>query len=271
MKTRFNPKTKIFLAPMQEINDIAFRLLCKKAGALTWTGLESPLNPKELILDDKPILQIFAKDTRNLKEYMKKYDKKVYGWSFNLGCPAKTARKHGHGAFMAHDLVAIEEILKTMRENTEKPLIPKIRKSKYANKILKIAEKYCDAIAVHSRTIPQGYSGEPDIQFADKIKANSKIPVIYSGNVTKDTAEKFLKDFDYVMIGREAVGRPNIFWDKDTITFDDYLKLAKKYKLPFRQIKFQAMNFTKEKHDSKKIRLKIFDVKEVEDLEKVKI
>jgi len=265
-------KSKIFLAPMQEINDIAFRLLCKKAGAgLTWTGLESPLNPKVLNLQDKPILQIFSKNTKGIKEYMEKYDSKVSGWDFNLGCPAKIAKKHGHGAFMAHDLEAIEEILKTMRENTKKPLFVKIRKSKYANKILKIAEKYCDAICIHPRTIAQGYSGEPDLMFADNLKFNSKIPVIYSGNVTKDTAEKFLKDFDYVMIGREAMGRPNIFWNKDTITFDDYKVLAKKYKLPFAQIKFQAMNFTKEKRDSKKLRLKIFETKKLEDLKKVKI
>jgi tRNA-dihydrouridine synthase B len=267
-----NPKSKIFLAPMQEVNDIAFRLLCKKAGAgLTWTGLESPLSPKELILDDKPILQIFSKDTKGIKEFMKKYDKEVSGWDFNLGCPAKTARGHGHGAFMAHDLKAIEEILSLMRKNTNKPLMVKIRKSKYANKILKIAEKYCDAISVHPRTIPQGYSGEPDLEFADKIKENSKIPVIYSGNVTKENTAKLLKDFDFVMIGREAMGRPNIFSDKEGITFSDYLKLAKKYKLSFQQIKFQSMNFTKGKRDSRKLRLKIFETKKEEELEKIKI
>jgi len=265
-------KSRIFLAPMQEVNDIAFRLLCKKAGAgLTWTGLESPLNPKELILKDRPILQIFAKDTKGIKEFMKKYDKDVSGWDFNLGCPAKIAKKHGHGAFMAHDLEAIEEILKIMRKNTTKPLLIKIRKSKYANKILKIAEKYCDAISIHPRTISQGYSGEPDLSFADNIKAHAKIPVIYSGNVTKETSKDFLKDFDYVMIGREAIGRPNIFSNKNKITFEEYRKLAKKYKLSFTQIKFQAMNFTKGERDSRKLRLKIFEIKEIKELEKIKI
>jgi len=264
-------KSRIFLAPMQEINDIAFRLLCKKAGALTWTGLISPLSPQLLDLQDKPILQLFSKDTRGISEFMKKYDSKVSGWDFNLGCPAKIAKKHGHGAFMAHDLKNIEEILELMRKHTKKPLMVKIRKSKYANKILKIAEKYCDAICIHPRTTDQGYSGEPDLMFADNLKANSKIPVIYSGNVTKENTKKLLKDFDFVMMGREAVGRPNVFWDKDTITFEDYLKLARKYKLSFTQMKFQAMNFTKEKRDSKKLRLKIFETKKLDDLKKVKI
>jgi tRNA-dihydrouridine synthase len=54
-------KNKIFLAPMEEVNDPAFRMLCKKAGAgLTYTPLSSPLNPNELILPDKPVLQIFG-------------------------------------------------------------------------------------------------------------------------------------------------------------------------------------------------------------------
>ncbi len=265
-------KSKIFLAPMQEVNDIAFRLLCKKAGAgLTWTGLTSPLSPQKLDLDDRPILQIFAKNTKGISEFMKKYDKHVSGWDFNLGCPAKIAKKHGHGAFMAHDLEQIEQILAVMRKHTKKPLMVKIRKSKYANKILKITEKYCDAICIHPRTIAQGYSGEPDLSFADKIKDNSKIPVIYSGNVTKENAEKLLKDFDFVMMGREAIGRPSIFSNKNDITFKDYLKLAKKYKLSFSQIKFQAMNFTKGERDSRKLRLKIFEIKKMEELERVEI
>jgi len=176
-------KNKIFLAPIEEVNDICFRLLCKKSGAeLTWTQLTSPLSPKELNLEDKPILQLFGTTPKGIKEFMKKYDKKVSGWDFNLGCPAKTAKKFGYGAYLK-DLESIELILKNMRENTKKLLFVKIRKSKDSFKILKIAEKYCDAITIHPRTISQGYSGEPDIKFALELKKISKIPVIYSGNV----------------------------------------------------------------------------------------
>ena len=67
-------KNEVFLAPLEGVNDPAFRLICKKAGAgLTWTPLTSPLSPKELILDDKPILQIFANNTKGIKEFMKKH------------------------------------------------------------------------------------------------------------------------------------------------------------------------------------------------------
>lgn len=264
-------KNKIFLAPMEEINDIAFRLLCKKAGCgLTYTGMINPLTTREIVLDDKPALQLFCTNTKGIKEFMKKYDSKVSLWDFNLGCPAKTAKKHKFGVFLHNEFEQIEKVLKTMRENTKKPLTIKIRKSKYTFKIIKIAEKYCDAICIHPRTQPQGYGGIPDIEFAEKIKSKTKIPVIYSGNIDEENYKKFLKKFDYVMIGRKAIGNPDIFTkitkNKLNTSFQDYLKLAKKYNLPFRQIKLQAMNFTKRKDNAKELRLRIFECKNIKQI-----
>ena len=266
-------RSKVFLAPMEEINDIAFRLLCKKAGCgITYAGMVNPLSRQKLFLKDKPVLQLFCKTTNGIKDFIKKYDKKVSMWDFNLGCPSVNARKDGFGSYLT-DLNVIEDILKTMKELTNKPLTVKIRKSKLSFDILKIAEKYCDGICIHPRTKEQGYSGEPNLDFAKKIKEHSKIPVIYSGNVNEKNAERLLGEFDYVMIGREAIGRPQIFsrlsgkrYDK---TFKDYLKLAIKYRLPFRQIKLQAMNFTKEQRDAKKLRLEIFKTKSLEELKKL--
>lgn len=264
---------KYFLAPMEEINDIAFRLLCKKAGCgMTYTGMIHPQTRQNIFLDDKPMLQLFCTTTKGIKEFMKAHDKKVVGWDFNLGCPAKTARKHGFGSFL-NDLKTIEKILKVMRENTAKPLTVKFRKSSYAFDLLKIAEKYCDAVCIHPRTQAQGYSGEPDLEFAKKIKKSTFLPVIYSGNATEKNADKLLKIFDFVMIGREAIGRPEVFaklankkYKKD---FNNYLKLVKKYDLPFRQIKLQAMNFTKGQKGATEKRLKIFEVKSLEELKQI--
>jgi len=265
-------KNKIFLAPMEEVNDVAFRLLCKEAGAgLTWTPLTSPLSNQEIHLEDKPVLQIFATSTKNVKEFMKKYDKKVTAWDFNLGCPSTNAKKHGFGAYLI-DLKIIEEIIKEMRASTKKPLLIKIRKSPISNELLKIAEKYCDLIGIHPRTKAQGYSGEPDIEWAKKFKDEAKIPVIYSGNVNEKNYKKFLKYFDYVVIGRTAIGHPEIFskitenkiFKRD---YKDYLKLAKKYNLSFRQLKFQAMQFTKGNKGSRKLRNSMYLIKNINDLE----
>lgn len=273
MKRKLIPlpvKNKVFLAPMEEVNDPAFRLICKKAGAgLTWTPLTSPRSPKELILDDKPILQLFANNTKGIKDFMEKYDEKVSGWDFNLGCPATNAKKHKFGSYL-EDKEMVEKIIKLMRKNTNKPLLMKIRKSPLAYDFLKIAETYCDAISIHPRTRNQGYSGEPDIKFAQELKQKSKIPVIYSGNVDETNYKEFLNVFDFVMIGRKAIGHPEVF-SKIAKTpfkksFKNYLILAKKYNLPWRTIKFQAMQFTKGDRNSRSKRLEIFKTSSLEEL-----
>jgi tRNA-dihydrouridine synthase B len=269
-----NLKNRIFLAPMEEINDVAFRILCKKAGCgLTYTGMINPLSRKDIPLPDKPALQLFCTNTKGIEEFMKKYNSKVSLWDFNLGCPAKTAKKHGFGSYLK-DLATIEEILRLMRENTNKPLTLKMRKSKLSFNILEIAEKYCDAISIHPRTQEQGYSGLPDFEFAEELKSRTSLPVIYSGNVNEKNYKELLKKFDYVMIGREAIGRPEIFANltkntKFEKSFEDYLRLAKKYHLPFRQIKLQAMNFTKGLGDSAKLRNKISLVKNIKELKEI--
>jgi tRNA-dihydrouridine synthase B len=270
-----SPKNRIFLAPMEKINDSAFRMLCKKAGCgLTYTGMINPQTKQKIFLKDKPALQLFCTNTRGIKDFMKKYDNQVSLWDFNLGCPAKTAKKHGFGSFLK-DLEIIEEILKIMNKNTKKPITIKIRKSPLALDLLALAEKYCDAICIHPRTYIQGYSGKPDINFVKEIKSKTKLPVIYSGDVSEKNCKLFLDIFDYVMIGREAIGRPEVFskltGTKFTKSFEKYLILAKKYNLPFRQIKLQASNFTKGMKNSAKIRNKIARIKNMRELEKIKI
>lgn len=267
-------KNRIFLAPMLEPNDIAFRLLCKKAGCgLTFTGMTSPLTKQKLELDDKPALQLFGKNPKGIKEFIKKYDSKVSMWDFNLGCPSKQSEKLKHGAFMHKDFERIKKIFKTIRESTKKPCSIKLRKSSHAIRIAKLAEESgFDCVCIHSRTIKQGYSGEPDYKFALKLKKSIKLPVIYSGNVTKKNVWKILDDFDFVMIGREAIGNPDIFSEilnkKKKFLFKDYLNLAIKYKLCFRQIKFQAMCFTKGLKNAKQLRKKIIKTKNIKDIQK---
>ncbi len=138
---------------------------------------------------------------------------------------------------------------------------------------MKIAEKYCDAITIHSRTQSQGYGGKSDVKFAEKLKKKSKIPVIYSGDVDEKNAKQLLKKFDFVMVARNAIGNPNIFSKltnkKEKISFKDYLKLAEKYKLYFKQIKLQAMNFTKGKRNAKKLRLKIYKTKTPKEIKEI--
>lgn len=271
-----NLKNRYLLAPMLEPNDVAFRLLCKKAGcSLTYTGMTSPLSKKELHLEDKPALQIFSNNSHGVKSFIKKYDSKVSLWEFNLGCPSKLSKKFGCGAFMLNELEKdnIEKILKIMRSSTKKPITIKLRKSPKSLDIAKMAEQYVDAIGIHPRTVSQGYSGKVDYHFALKLKKLVKVPVIFSGNVNEKNVDKILKDFDFVFIGRAAIGNPKIFskltGENFDINFKDYLKLAKKYGMFFRQIKYQSMNFTKGESGAKRIREKLIGVKSVEEIENV--
>jgi len=307
-------KNRVFLAPMAEVNDIAFRKLCLKCGAgLVYTGMINPLTMQKLELDDKPAIQIFCRTEKGVAEFIKKYDKFASLWDFNLGCPAVLARKMGIGSFMLenqNEFPVIEKILSEMRKSTKKPITIKIRKSKNVFEVLKLAEKYCDAICIHPRTQKQGYSGEPDYDFALQIKKATKLPVIYSGNVNLGNYEKILKDFDFIMVGREAIGNPSVFARmasgneklktigparqrsapptaareeiirreneisnstnaNNFSLFSDYLEIADGYKFPFRQIKFQAMNFTKGINGAKKMRAKLIRAKTMEDVRKV--
>jgi tRNA-dihydrouridine synthase B len=162
---------QFFLAPMLEPNDIAFRLLCKKAGCgLTYTGMINPLSKQKLDLQDKPAIQLFCTTPVGIEKFIKKYEKKVALFDFNLGCPSTLAGKMGFGSFLHDDIGVIEEILKVMRKSTRKPITIKLRKSGNAIKFAKLAEKYVDAIGIHPRTQKQGYSGEPDLDFALKLK-----------------------------------------------------------------------------------------------------
>ena len=176
---------------------------------------------------------------------------------------------------MHKNIKIIKKIFKIIKKSTKKPITIKLRKSPETIKIAKEVEKYIDAITIHPRTISQGYSGKPDYKFALKLKNEIKKPIIYSGDVNEKNAKEILKDFDFVLIGRSAIGNPNIFSrltnKKTTINFKNYLDLAKKYKIYFRQIKYQALNFTKGAKNAKKIRKNLAQVKNTEEIEKILI
>lgn len=269
-------KNPYLLAPMHQINDIAFRILCKKNGcSLAYTWLLNPLTRAELILDDCPAVQLACPSEKGIREFIKKYEKNASLFDFNLGCPAVRAKEQDYGAFLQKHPAKVEKILKTMRSSTSIPITVKVRKSPHVPKLIKIFNKHCDAIAIHPRTIEQGYSGTPDISFAEKMKSLTDLPVIYSGDVDENNAPLFLEKFEFVMIGRKAIGNPAIF-SKLTKTkakgsFSDYLKLAEKYHLDFTDVKFQALNFTKGHKNARRMRLDISKTKGFYDLKALHI
>ncbi|MFA5084541.1 MAG: tRNA-dihydrouridine synthase, partial [Candidatus Paceibacterota bacterium] len=111
------------------------------------------------------------------------------------------------------------------------------------------------------------------IAFAEELKKRVSIPLIYSGDVDEKNADELLKKFDFVMIGRKALGYPNIFakltGKKRVFGFDKYLKLALKYDLRFGHIKSQAINFTRFNEGSGKIRKQLAKTRNLDELKEV--
>jgi len=256
-------KNPFFLAPMHQINDIAFRTLCERSGCgLAYTWLLHPLSKEILHLEDVPAVQIATPSEKGVREFILKHEKDAKLFDLNLGCPACRAKDQDYGAYLQKHPAKIEKILKAMRSSTDIPITVKVRKSPELPKLMKLFNKHCDAIAIHPRTAEQGYSGIPDIAFAEKMKKSCDLPMIYSGDVDEKNFPGFLEKFEFVMIGRRAMGNPAIF-SKMTgqklkaLNFKDYLNLAQKYKLEFSQIKFQAMQFTKGLDNAGKMRAQI--------------
>jgi len=148
-----------------------------------------------------------------------------------------------------------------------------LRKSRNILKIIKIAGRYCDAVCIHPRTSEEGYSGKADVDYALRIKKKTKLPVIYSGDVNLDNAVKLGKKFDFLMIGRAALGNPNIFakltGNDVRFEFKDWLELAHKHHLHYSQIKLQAMNFTKSFSGAKDMRRKLILAKTVNQIREI--
>jgi len=294
-------KTKLILAPMHEVTNIAFRLLCKKYGAsLTSTELlsanalarEDNLNLKLAITNnlEKPITsQIFGQNTENLVKAAKILERQFDIIDINFGCPSKKILNQGAGAALLKRKNKIKEIIEQVSKNIKKPLTVKIR-SNNAVEIAKICEKAgASAIIIHARTVSQGYSGKADWNVIKVVKENVKIPVIGNGDVVDGKSAKKMLDetnCDYIMIGRAAIGNPFIFkqineyLENGKLIFQTkkekikdyfyYIELAKKYNIfSVSDAKIKAMDFTKGIKGSRELRGKLNLVKSWEEIEKL--
>jgi len=258
MKRKFPTlKSKLILAPMHNITNIAFRIMCKKYGAeLVSTELLSAnalarddnLNLKLAVTNKSEGLvcaQIFGQNTENLVKAAKVLEKDTENKKFsvpsnfdkfagfdiidiNFGCPSKKILNQGAGAALLKRKNKIKEIVEEVSKSIKKPITVKIR-SNNAIEIAKICEKAgASAITIHARTVAQGYSGKADWGVIREVKQNVKIPVIGNGDVVDGkSAEKMLKETncDYIMIGRAAIGNPFIFKQ-----INEYLKTGKEIK-----------------------------------------
>lgn len=225
----------IFLAPMEDVTDPAFRLMCKKFGAdMVYTEfissdalirLVNKTTQKLSICDEeRPVaIQIYGRETDAMVGAAQIAEAACPDiLDINFGCPVKKVAGKGAGSGMLQNVPKMLEITRAVVEAVKVPVTVKTRLGWDANSkiIVDLAERLQDcgiaALTIHGRTRAQMYTGEADWTLIGDVKKNPRmhIPIIGNGDVTTPQRAKECFDkygVDAVMIGRGSIGRPWIF------------------------------------------------------------
>ncbi len=259
-----NIPNRLFLSPMVDVTDLAYRELCRKQGAgMAYTEMlyvdailhENDKTKKLMVTNtkDRPVgIQVTGNSVAEFEKLSKLEDINNYDLiDINCGCPSIRIVGSEAGSFLLNNPDKIAQMIKILKDSGQ-TVTAKIRLGFKENNALKIASKIekagADALTVHARLATQSNKFPAEWVWISKIKKNCGIPVIGNGDVTsgKD-AEKMVNEAgcDAVMIARGAIGNPFIFREiaryvktgkekeitrKEKISaFNEYLKLVKKY------------------------------------------
>ncbi len=230
-------KYPVFLAPMEDVTDEAFRLLCKRFGVdMVYTEFVSSdalirdvnSTVRKLNIHDceRPVaIQIYGNEVEPMVEAAKRVEAaRPDILDINFGCPVKKVARKGCGAGMLQNIPKLLEITKAVVDAVDIPVTVKTRLGWDDNSkcIVDLAERLQDcgiaALTVHGRTRAQMYTGEADWTLIGEIKKNPRmhIPIIGNGDVkTPERAKDYFDRYgvDAVMIGRASFGQPWIFRD----------------------------------------------------------
>jgi len=223
----------LLLAPMEDVTDLPFRLLCKRLGAdIVYTEF---VKTEELVRDirsvrrkllfdetERPLgIQLYGGNPETMAEAARRAE--ALGpdlIDLNCGCWVKDVTRHGAGAALLRDLGRLEAVLTTVVNAVQIPVTLKTRLGWDASSIrivevAQLAERVgIRALTVHCRTRDQGHAGPVDYSWIPQIKAAVSIPVIVNGDIAtpQDARQVFeTTGCDAVMIGRAAVRNPWIF------------------------------------------------------------
>lgn len=226
--------TRLALAPMAGVTDLAFRTICRELGAgLTYTEMVSAkalcfqdgktLQLMELGEDEHPVVvQIFGSDPDCMAQAAEKVAA-VADPDFidiNMGCPVPKVAAHGDGSGLMRTPELAARIVSGVKAACGKPVTVKIRKGwdKGSVNAVEFAQAMeaagADAIAVHGRTRAQMYSGKADWDIIRLVKQAVQVPVIANGDVAEPEDAPHILHYtgaDMVMIGRGCFGNPWLF------------------------------------------------------------
>ena len=226
----------LFLAPMEDVTDIGFRMLCKRYGAsMVYTefvsaealvrSVKSTVNKLTISDEERPVgIQIYGRDAESMVEAAKIVEDQAHPdvIDINFGCPVKKVAGKGAGAGMLQNVPLLLDITKNVVKAVSTPVTVKTRLG-WSNDnliICDLAEQLQDcgiqALTIHGRTRAQMYTGSADWTLIGEVKKNPRIniPIIGNGDITSpEETKRAFEEYgvDAVMIGRATFGRPWIF------------------------------------------------------------
>ena len=252
----------LFLAPMEDVTDIGFRMLCKRFGAaMVYTefvsaealvrNIKSTLNKLSIADSERPVgIQIYGRDVESMVEAAKIVEQVSPDViDLNFGCPVKKVASKGAGSGMLRNIPLMLEITKEVVKAVKTPVTVKTRLGWDSENLVitTLAEQLQDcgieALTIHGRTRAQMYTGNADWSLIKEVKDNPRIhiPIIGNGDIT--TAEEAKMAFeqygvDAVMVGRATFGRPWVFKEMNelikgidgsstALTIDDKIDILK--------------------------------------------
>lgn len=225
----------VFLAPMEDVTDIGFRLLCKRFGAsMVYTefvsaealvrSIRSTVDKLVISDEERPVgIQIYGRDTASMVEAARIVEQARPDLiDLNFGCPVKKVAGKGAGAGMLQNIPLMLEITREVVKAVDVPVTVKTRLGWNSENLVitTLAEQLQDcgiqALTIHGRTRAQMYTGESDWTLIGEVKRNPRIriPIIGNGDITSaEEAERAFSEYgvDAVMVGRATFGRPWIF------------------------------------------------------------
>lgn len=231
------PRRPLLLAPMEDVSDPPFRLLCKRYGAdLLYTefissgglthGSDDAVRKLDFYEQERPLgIQIFGGELEQVREAAAIVDRAGPDLiDINFGCPVKKVVCRDGGAGILRDLPKMRRLTEAVVDVATRPVTVKTRLGwdDASIQIIDVArmleEVGVKALAVHARTRSQMYRGDARWEWFRRIREEGlrDIPLIGNGDAADPNRIRAMFEetgVDAVMIGRGAIGNPWIFRD----------------------------------------------------------
>lgn len=245
----------LLLAPMEDVTDIGFRLLCRKMGAaMVYSefiasdalvrSVPKSFEKLRVSNEERPVaIQIYGRFPEAMRDAAKIVEETACPdiLDLNFGCPVKRVAGKGAGAGMLQNIPLMLEITRAVVEAVNIPVTVKTRLGWDAHSkiIVELAEQLQDcgikALTIHGRTRAQMYQGEADWTLIGEVKRNPRMHIPIIGNGDLCTAADVKRAFDEYgvdacMVGRATFGQPWVFRDMmgcPPLTADEKLDILK--------------------------------------------